>query len=158
MLNTVFTSSLLAALAAAAPQYAVSSPAQVPGYTNGDASFSVVDPTGTPATVFGPDSQVPVSHSRWTITNPMLTIQGYRHHSTFCPTTKKLHSGWTNQPWTICRHPYHHWCSKGASHTRYCDCSVTPESHCHLLQHQWSSPEPHADSLHPGWWSWNQWH
>ena len=61
MLNTVFTSSLLAALAAAAPQYAVSSPVQVPGYTNGDASFSVTDPTGTPATVFGPDSQVPVS-------------------------------------------------------------------------------------------------
>jgi hypothetical protein len=60
--KTVLTSSLLAALAAAAPkpQYGAYS-SYVPGYTNADASFSVHDPTGVPASVFGPDSQVPVS-------------------------------------------------------------------------------------------------
>jgi hypothetical protein len=56
MLNRIaFTSTVLAALAAAAPK------PQVAGYTNADASFSVTEPTGTIATVFGPDSQVPVS-------------------------------------------------------------------------------------------------
>jgi hypothetical protein len=61
--KTVLTSSLLAALAAAAPkpQYGESYSLYVPGYTNADASFSVSDPTGVPASVFGPDSQVPVS-------------------------------------------------------------------------------------------------
>jgi hypothetical protein len=52
------TSTFLAALAAAVPA------PQVAGYTNADASFSVTDPTGAPATVFGPDSQVLVSTSR----------------------------------------------------------------------------------------------
>jgi hypothetical protein len=49
------TSTVLAALAAAAPK------PQVAGYTDADASFSVTEPTGTIATVFGPDSQVLVS-------------------------------------------------------------------------------------------------
>jgi len=52
--KNLFASTLLSALAAAAPR------PQVAGYTNADASFSVSDPTGVPATVFGPDSQVPV--------------------------------------------------------------------------------------------------
>jgi len=47
-----FTSTVLAALAAAAPK------PQVAGYTNADASFSVTEPTGSIATSFGPDSQV----------------------------------------------------------------------------------------------------
>lgn len=55
--KTVFTSGLLAALAAAAPA------PQVAGYTNADASISVSKPTGIPATVFGPDSQIAVSTS-----------------------------------------------------------------------------------------------
>jgi hypothetical protein len=50
--KTVFSTTLLSALVAAAPQ------PQVPGYTDADASFSVDYPTGTPASVFGPDSQV----------------------------------------------------------------------------------------------------
>jgi len=50
-----FTSTVLAALAAAAPK------PQVAGYTNADASFTVSEPTGMVASVFGPDSQVPVS-------------------------------------------------------------------------------------------------
>jgi hypothetical protein len=52
------TSTFLAALAAAAPA------PQVAGYTNADASFSVTEPTGAPATVFGPDSQILVSMSQ----------------------------------------------------------------------------------------------
>lgn len=56
MLNKIaFTSTVLAALAAAAPR------PQVAGYTDADASFSVTAPTGSVATVFGPDSQVLVS-------------------------------------------------------------------------------------------------
>ncbi|KAH7400828.1 ferritin-like domain-containing protein [Phaeosphaeria sp. MPI-PUGE-AT-0046c] len=47
------TSTVLAALAAAAPK------PQVAGYTNADASFSVSEPTGNVASVFGPDSQIP---------------------------------------------------------------------------------------------------
>jgi hypothetical protein len=50
--KTVFSATLLSALVAAAPQ------PQVAGYTDADASFSVDYPTGTPATVFGPDSQI----------------------------------------------------------------------------------------------------
>jgi hypothetical protein len=46
------TSTFLAALAAAAPK------PQVAGYSYGDASFSVSEPTGSVATVFGPDSQI----------------------------------------------------------------------------------------------------
>lgn len=49
------TSAVLAAFAAAAPA------PQVAGYSNGDASFSVSEPTGSVASVFGPDSQIPVS-------------------------------------------------------------------------------------------------
>lgn len=49
------TSSVLAALVAAVPK------PQVAGYTNADASFTVSEPTGSVASVFGPDSQVPVS-------------------------------------------------------------------------------------------------
>lgn len=52
--KNLFASTLLSALAAAAPR------PQVAGYTNADASFSVSDPTGVPATIFGPDSQIPV--------------------------------------------------------------------------------------------------
>lgn len=52
-----FTSTVLAALAAAAPK------PQVAGYINADASFSVTEPTGSIATSFGPDSQVAVSLS-----------------------------------------------------------------------------------------------
>ncbi|ORY17756.1 ferritin-like domain-domain-containing protein [Clohesyomyces aquaticus] len=51
--KTVYASALLSALAAAAPA------PQVPGYSNGDASGLSTPPTGAPATVFGPDSQVP---------------------------------------------------------------------------------------------------
>jgi hypothetical protein len=50
-----FTSTVLAALAAAAPA------PQVAGYTNADASFSVSDPVGSIATSFGEASQIPVS-------------------------------------------------------------------------------------------------
>jgi hypothetical protein len=50
------TSTVFAALAAAAPK------PQVAGYSNGDASFSVSEPAGSIATVFGPDSQILVSH------------------------------------------------------------------------------------------------
>ncbi|KAF1829612.1 hypothetical protein BDW02DRAFT_583557 [Decorospora gaudefroyi] len=75
--KNIFTSSVFVALAAAAPQYSAapessdnasactSVPAgeqtgNVPGYTGADASFSVsFEPAETPATVFGPDSQVP---------------------------------------------------------------------------------------------------
>jgi hypothetical protein len=46
------TSTFLAALAAAAPK------PQVAGYSNADASFSVSEPTGSVASVFGPDSQI----------------------------------------------------------------------------------------------------
>jgi hypothetical protein len=54
--KTVVSSALLAAFAAAAPQ------PQVAGYTNADASFTVsFEPAGTPATSFGPDSQIAVS-------------------------------------------------------------------------------------------------
>jgi len=49
-----FTSTVLAALAAAAPA------PQVAGYTNADASFSVSDPVGSIATSFGEASQIPV--------------------------------------------------------------------------------------------------
>jgi hypothetical protein len=62
------TSTVLAALAAAAPQ------PQVAGYTNADASFSVTEPTGTIATVFGPDSQVLVSNTVSGSNISMLTI------------------------------------------------------------------------------------
>lgn len=55
MFTKIAITSALAALAAAAPK------PQVAGYTNGDASFSVSEPTGNVASVFGPDSQVPVS-------------------------------------------------------------------------------------------------
>ncbi|KAH3917498.1 hypothetical protein HBI56_108620 [Parastagonospora nodorum] len=48
-----FTSTVLAALAAAAPA------PQVAGYTNADASFSVSDPVGSIATSFGEASQIP---------------------------------------------------------------------------------------------------
>lgn len=60
-----FTTSVLAALAAAVPK------PQVAGYTNADASFSVSEPTGTIATVFGPDSQVLVRNplSKMSITS-----------------------------------------------------------------------------------------
>ena len=56
--KSLLATSVLAACAAAAPR------PEVPGYTNADASFSVTfDPAATPASVFGPDSQVPVSVS-----------------------------------------------------------------------------------------------
>jgi len=63
--KSLFTTSVLAAVAAAAPQYSVA-PQQtgdVPaGYTDADASFSVTfEPAATPASVFGSASQVPVS-------------------------------------------------------------------------------------------------
>lgn len=51
--KAIFSTSLLSALVAAAPA------PQVAGYTDGDASFTVEYPTGTPAASFGPDSQVP---------------------------------------------------------------------------------------------------
>lgn len=55
--KTVVTSALLAALAAAAPK------PQVAGYTGADASFTIsFEPAETPATSFGPDSQIAVSH------------------------------------------------------------------------------------------------
>jgi hypothetical protein len=65
--KTFLASSAFAAFAAAAPQYSavptgVPSVPDVPGYTDADASFSVTfDPAETPASIFGPDSQVPVS-------------------------------------------------------------------------------------------------
>jgi hypothetical protein len=67
--KSLFTTSMLAAFAAAAPApqdgYSVPPVEQsgnVPGYTNADASFSVTfTPAATPASVFGPDSQIPVS-------------------------------------------------------------------------------------------------
>jgi hypothetical protein len=49
------TSTFFAALAAAAPK------PDVAGYSYGDASFSVTQPTGSVASVFGPDSQILVS-------------------------------------------------------------------------------------------------
>ena len=52
--QTAVTSTLLAALAAAAPR------PQVAGYTDADASFTVsFDPAETPATFFGPGSLIP---------------------------------------------------------------------------------------------------
>jgi hypothetical protein len=55
--RTIYASSLLSAL-----QFAAAAPApQVAGYTDADASFSVTQPTGSLATSFSPDSQVPVS-------------------------------------------------------------------------------------------------
>jgi hypothetical protein len=68
--KTFITSSVFAALAAAAPRpaadsYSAAPPkptGDVPGYTGAAASFSVTfEPAETPASVFGPDSQVPVS-------------------------------------------------------------------------------------------------
>ena len=62
--KSFFTTSVLAAFAAAAPApqdgYSAAKPTEdVPGYTNADASFSVTfTPAATPASVFGPDSQV----------------------------------------------------------------------------------------------------
>lgn len=55
MLTRILTTSAVLALAAAAPA------PQVAGYSNADASFSVVDPTGNVASSFGPDSQIAVS-------------------------------------------------------------------------------------------------
>lgn len=55
MFTKIAITSTLAALAAAAPK------PQVAGYTGADASFSVSEPTGNVASVFGPDSQIPVS-------------------------------------------------------------------------------------------------
>ena len=54
--KTVVSSALFAALAAAVPQ------PQVAGYTDAKASFTVsFEPAGTPATKFGPDSQIAVN-------------------------------------------------------------------------------------------------
>jgi hypothetical protein len=67
--KTFLASSAFAALAAAVPQYSavpsgVPSVPDVPGYTDADASFSVTFvPAETPASVFGPDSQIAVSIS-----------------------------------------------------------------------------------------------
>jgi hypothetical protein len=65
--KSFLASSAFAALASAVPQYSAV-PSGVPsipdpaGYTGADASFSVTfDPAETPASIFGPDSQVPVS-------------------------------------------------------------------------------------------------
>lgn len=55
MFTKIAIASTLVALTAAAPN------PQVAGYTNADASFSVSEPTGDVASVFGPGSQVPVS-------------------------------------------------------------------------------------------------
>lgn len=61
MFNKIVATSALLAFAAAAPK------PQVAGYTGADASFSVsFDPAETPATSFGPDSQIAVSHVRIT--------------------------------------------------------------------------------------------
>jgi hypothetical protein len=75
--KTFLASSAFAVFAAAAPQYSaaptgvptgVPSVPDVPGYTDADASFSVTfDPAETPASVFGPDSQIPVSTNRYTL-------------------------------------------------------------------------------------------
>jgi hypothetical protein len=51
--KAIFSTTLLSALVAAAPK------PQVAGYTDADASFTAEMPSGTPASVFGPDSQVP---------------------------------------------------------------------------------------------------
>lgn len=61
--KSLFATSVLAACAAAAPrpQEGYTQDADVAGYTNADASFSVTfEPAATPASVFGPDSQIPV--------------------------------------------------------------------------------------------------
>jgi hypothetical protein len=63
-----FTSSVLAALAAAAPK------PDVAGYSNAAASFTVSEPTGIIATVFGPDSQVPVSCTALNLVERVLTF------------------------------------------------------------------------------------
>lgn len=52
--KTLYATSLLSALAAAAPA------PQVAGYPDAEASFSVTMPDGPVATSFGPDSDVPV--------------------------------------------------------------------------------------------------
>ncbi|CAE7216574.1 hypothetical protein PTNB73_08041 [Pyrenophora teres f. teres] len=62
--KSLFTTSVLAAFAAAAPQYSAAPPQETghgpAGYTDADASFSVTfTPAETPASVFGSASQVP---------------------------------------------------------------------------------------------------
>lgn len=84
--KTLFTSGLLAAFAAAAPA------PQVPGYTNADASFSVSDPAGTPASVFGPDSQIlAIATSAGTVAPPRRSsdVTGATSHGPYSgtPTT-----------------------------------------------------------------------
>jgi hypothetical protein len=94
-------SSAFAALAAAAPQYSavptgVPSIPDVPGYTDADASFSVTFvPAETPASVFGPDSQVAVSilasASQSTLANE---LEGYSHCTWLSSPTKELRCNW----------------------------------------------------------------
>lgn len=81
--KTVVTSALLATLAAAAPK------PQVAGYTAADASFTVsFDPAETPATVFGPDSQIPGA-----IQTPAMVAPPRRSSDVDGPTSHGPYSG-----------------------------------------------------------------
>ncbi|KAH7139232.1 ferritin-like domain-containing protein [Dendryphion nanum] len=83
--RTFYASTLLSALAVAAPA------PQVPGYTNADASFSVSQPTGSLATSFGADSQVPAIPTSAPSAYPRVSdvVTGATSHGPFTgtPTT-----------------------------------------------------------------------
>lgn len=112
----VYTSTVLAALAAAAPA------PQVAGYVNGDASFSVSMPTGMVASVFGPDSQVPVGRARG-LSMLVLTTSGPPYQRPFSSATKEFEPDRPYQPWTLLWYSYHHWRREGIYHPRYRHCA-----------------------------------
>lgn len=83
--RTIYTLTLFSALAVAAPA------PQVAGYSNADATFTVTPPSGTPATVFGPDSQVPAITTSAPAAYPRVSsdVTGATSHGPFSgtPTT-----------------------------------------------------------------------
>ena len=101
--KSLFATSILAACAAAAPR---PQDGNVSGYTNADASFSVTfEPAETPATVFGPASQVPVSIL---YINESLSADNYSSEHTqrtrLSTSSQELRSEWCYLPRALLRH------------------------------------------------------
>ncbi|KAF1959602.1 hypothetical protein CC80DRAFT_306445 [Byssothecium circinans] len=87
MTRTLYVSTLLAALAVAAPA------PQVPGYTDADFPLTVSQPTGAAASSFGPDSQIPAIETTAPSAPPRRSsdVTGATSHGPFSgsPTTTR---------------------------------------------------------------------
>jgi hypothetical protein len=144
--RTIYASTLLSALALAAPA------PQVPGYTDADFPISESEPTGEPASSFGTATPVPVRISACvSLCRAYLSIGHPNHSCRSRTTTEKFGCYWRNQPWALLRHSHYHRSSHGEHHSCANDCASAAKSDCDLLQCRWYTSQSCPGTLHAQW-------